>query len=235
MNVNDIRQQFIQKYYKKDFEIDKSGVKVVELIGVSFDVDEDTIFGKPNEEYIKKELNWYLSKSLNVNDLENTPKIWKEVADPSGFINSNYGWCVFSIENGNQYDNCVNELKKNPSSRRATMIYNRPSIWKDYNKRGMSDFICTFATQFFIRKGVLICDVKMRSNDLRFGFLNDKFWHQYILNKLANDLNISHTKMIWNAGSLHMYEKDFYLLDHYIKTKEINISKHDYDELYKVC
>ena len=113
MNIQDIREQFVQKYKNKEFEIDKSDVKVVELIGVSFDVDEDTIFGKINQEYAKKELNWYLSQSLNVNDLEDTPKIWKEVADPSGFINSNYGWCTFSIENGNQYENCKNELLKN--------------------------------------------------------------------------------------------------------------------------
>jgi len=234
MNIQDIREQFVQKYKKGEFEIDKSGVKVVELIGASFDVDEDTIFGKPNQDYITKELNWYLSQSLNVNDLENTPKIWKEVADPSGFINSNYGWCVFSIENGNQYDNCVNELKLNPNSRRAAMIYNRPAMWQDFNKNGRSDFICTFATQFFIRNGVLICDVKMRSNDLRFGFNNDKAWHQYILDKMSKDLNINKTKMIWNTGSLHIYEKDFYLLDHYIKTGEINISLKEYNKLYKV-
>lgn len=233
MNIQDIREQFVQKYKNNEFEIDKSGVKIVELIGASFDVDEDTIFGKPNEDYIKRELNWYLSQSLNVNDLECTPKIWIEVADPSGYINSNYGWCIFSNENGNQYENCKQELIKNPSSRRATMIYNRPNMWEDYNKNGRSDFMCTFATQFFIRNGVLICDVKMRSNDGWAGFRNDKAWHQYVLDKLADELNIQKTKMIWNVGSLHIYESQFYLIDHYIKTGEINILKKEYDELYK--
>ena len=48
------------------------------------------------------------------------------------------------------------ELWSNPDSRRAQMIYNRPSIWVEYNDEGgKSDFICTNAQTFYIRDGVL--------------------------------------------------------------------------------
>jgi thymidylate synthase len=216
MKVKDIRQQFVQKYIDKDFEVDKYGGKTIDLNCVQFEADENYIFGEPNDDYIRRELTWYLSQSLNVNDIENTPKIWKKVADPDGFINSNYGWCIFSKENGNQYDNCLNELKNNRSSRRGTMIYNRPEMWIDYNKNGRSDFMCTYAVQFLIRHNILWSYVLMRSNDAWAGYRNDYAWHKYVLNKLANDLEIEKTMMIWNSGSLHLYDRQFYLLDQYI-------------------
>jgi thymidylate synthase len=231
--VKDIRNKFAQLYKNKSFILDKTGIKVVELICEQFEADENYIFGEPNDDYIRRELAWYLSQSLNVNDIENTPKIWKKVADPDGFINSNYGWCIFSKENGNQYDNCLNELRNNRSSRRGTMIYNRPEMWVDYNKNGRSDFMCTYAVQFFIRNNTLYSHVLMRSNDCIFGFNNDRAWHQYILDKLSYDLDIKNNIMIWNAGSLHMYERHFYLLEHYIKTEETNISLNNYNVLYK--
>jgi len=216
MNVSQIRDSFALKFKNNEFEIDKTGVKVVEIVCAQFEADENYIFGPPNEGYIQRELNWYKSQSLNVNDIENTPKIWLQVADPSGFINSNYGWCIFHEDNGEQYNNCLNELKRNPSTRRATMIYNRPEMWVDYNKNGRSDFMCTYAVQFFIRNGVLIASVLMRSNDAWAGYRNDYAWHKHVLDKVAKDLKIEKTLMIWNAGSIHLYEKQFYLIKEYI-------------------
>ena len=35
----------------------------------SFIADEPAIFGTPSEDYIQKELDWYLSGSTNVNDI----------------------------------------------------------------------------------------------------------------------------------------------------------------------
>ena len=217
-NVKDIRQDFIEKYKKKEFETDKSGVKTVDLICTQFIADENYIFGKPNQEYIKRELEWYLSESLNVNDISGeTPKIWKQCADSEGFINSNYGWCIFSAANGFQYDHCLEELKNNSSSRRGAMIYNRPNIWYDYNLNGRSDFICTYGVQFLIRNGNLYSYVLMRSNDAIFGYNNDYAWHKYVLDKLGDDLGIEKRFIIWNAGSLHIYERHFKFLDEYIK------------------
>jgi thymidylate synthase len=218
MKVNDIRKLFVEKYKNQEFVIDKTGIKTVEIVGAHFEADENYLFGVPNEQYIQKELAWYMSQSLNVNDIENTPKIWKQVADPEGFINSNYGWAIFSKENGYQYDNCLNELKQNPYTRRGAMIYNRPNMWTDYNKNGRSDFMCTYAVQFLVRNNTLYSLVFMRSNDAWAGYRNDFAWHKYVLDKLANDLNIKNTMMIWNAGSLHLYERQFYLIEEYERT-----------------
>jgi len=233
-NVLDIRNEFASKFLNKDFVTDKSGVKTVEIIGAHFIVDEESIFGEINHEYVKDEIDWYFSESLNVNDLNNTPKIWKQVADKDGFINSNYGWCINHPDNFDQYQNCYNELVRNPDSRRAIMIYTRPSMQYDFCKNGRSDFMCTNTVQYFIRDNKLVTYVSMRSNDGWAGFRNDYQWQLYIAKGMTDRLNIELGEIIWNVGSLHIYEKQFYLIDHYIKTGDIHITLKDYKTLYNV-
>ena len=219
-DVSDIREFFKLFKLKEEYVTDKSGVKMLELRGVSFIADEPAIFGEVNQDYVDRELAWYDSMSLNVYDMPGgPPAIWKQVADSEGFINSNYGWCIWSGENGNQYRNVLNELLRSPDSRRATMIYTRPEMWKDYNFDGRSDFMCTNAVQYMIRNGKLEAVVQMRSNDVVFGYKNDYAWQKHVLDKLATDLTEAEggTKVIpgniyWNAGSLHVYERHFDLV-----------------------
>jgi len=89
------------------------------------------------------------------------------------------------------------------------MIYTRPTMWYDYNFNGMSDFMCTNAVQYMIRDGELIAIVQMRSNDVVFGYRNDYAWQKHVIDKLAAELNIIGTKIIWHVGSLHVYERHF--------------------------
>lgn len=213
IRVNDVRSLLIEKLENNDFVIDKTGVKTVELIGQSFVADENYIFGEINHDYIKRELNWYLSKSLNVYDIEKpVPKIWTQVCDKQGFINSNYGWAIFSEENGSQFEKCISHIKVDHNTRRATMIYTRPSMHKDYAKGGMSDFICTNAVNYYVRNGKLNCVVQMRSNDVVMGYKNDYAWQKYVLDLLCEKTQLIPGDIIWNAGSLHVYERHFNLL-----------------------
>jgi thymidylate synthase len=210
LKTKDIRQLFIDKLKREEFVIDKSGVKTVELVGYSFIADEPTIFGEPNKEYEERELDWYKSMSLNVNDIPGgAPKIWQQVADPDGYINSNYGNLIWSEKNDFQYDHVLQELRNNRDSRRGVMVYNRPSIWYDYKLNGRSDFICTNAVGFMIRDDKLQSIVQMRSNDGFFGFRNDRAWHIHVQTQLAQELNIEVGDLIWNSMSLHFYERHF--------------------------
>jgi thymidylate synthase len=231
--VVNVREALVEKYQREEFVIDKTGVKTIELINASFIANEDHIFGKVNHDYVARELQWYKSQSLKVADIPGeVPAIWKAIASKNGEINSNYGWAILSRENHDQFANVVHELKNNPLSRRAAMIYNRPSMWNDYNRDGMSDFMCTFSTQHYIRNGVLETSVFMRSNDAWAGYRNDWHWQNYVHNALASELNVPAGKLYWNVGSIHVYEKQFYLVDHYMKTGETHITKAEYDAIY---
>lgn len=238
--VNDIRTRLAQLYKDEKFVTDKSGAKTVEIIGANFVANQPLIFGAVNDEYVQRELDWYLSESLNVNDIPGgTPQIWKQVADKDGFINSNYGWCIFSKENNHQFYHVATELEERPDSRRAIMIYTRPTMWGDHNKNGRSDFMCTNDVQYVIRDGRVSAIVQMRSNDVVFGYRNDYAWQSFVLDKLVAELanrgkHYSRGNIYWNVGSLHVYERHFYLIDHFIKTRELTITKEDYDKLYNV-
>ena len=218
--VSNIRNIFKEKLKMEDFVIDKTGVKTIEINNAAFFANQPTIFGTVNEDYVQRELEWYKSMSLNVNDIPGgPPEIWKMVASPNGYINSNYGWCIYSQQNGNQYQNVLNELIKNPLSRRATMIYNRPTMHDDYNKGGMSDFMCTNAVQYLIRNNKLNALVYMRSNDAVFGYKNDYAWQKHVLEELVIDLrnewldDIQIGDIYWNVASLHVYERHFKFVD----------------------
>ena len=211
--VSDIRDEFRSLYKQEQFVTDKTGVKLLEIVNANFIADEPLIFGKLNEDYIQRELQWYKSKSLNVNDIPGkVPEIWKQVADKDGYINSNYGWCIWSDENCNQYYKVYRELSINPESRRAIMIYTRPTMHEDYCKNGMSDFMCTNSVQYLIRDDVLHVIVSMRSNDVVFGFRNDWAWQDHVASLLEIPLNCESRVIHWNVGSLHLYERHFNLV-----------------------
>lgn len=240
--VESVRNDLALRYRTNQFVTDKSGCKMIEIINANFIADEPLIFGAVNEDYVQRELDWYKSMSLNVNDIPGeTPSIWKQVADKDGFVNSNYGWCIFSSENNHQFDNVVTELQDRPDSRRAQMIYTRPSMWGDHLKNGRSDFMCTNTVQYLYRNGKVDAVVSMRSNDTVFGYRNDFAWQKWVLEKLVSTLN-THCNgrhhevgtIYWSVGSLHVYDRHFYLVDNYINTGETHITKENYDRLHKV-
>ena len=214
--IQDIRRQFRGLRRRKEI---RQGT--YEIQNAQFICDDDVIFGKRNQEYIDAEIEWYMNKSLNVQQLFHIygkkVQIWDQVSSYEGYINSNYGWCVFSEGNGRQYSHVLNELWDNPNSRRAVMIYTRPDMHTTAFQDGMNDFMCTTHVQYFINGNQLDASVYMRSNDAIFGFTNDLAWQQTVLKMLAKDLThhsrpMKTGKIVWNAGSLHIYERHWDLI-----------------------
>jgi thymidylate synthase len=218
-----IRRAFMDKLRAEDWVKDRLGGITIELIGASFLADKAAIFGEPNEEYIEAELGWYYSQSTNIDDiyanLKEPPKAWQYAANAHGEINSNYGHLIFSDKFYNQYERALAELMANRDSRRACIVYNRPSIWTEYNENGKSDFICTNAVTYYIRGDKLHCCVQMRSNDVIFGYRNDYAWQKHVLDKMVDDLNhknfdhVEPGNIYWQVQNLHVYEKHFHLVD----------------------
>lgn len=211
------------------------GKRTVEIVGASFLASDDAIFGKVDAGYVEREEQWYDGQSRNVNDIPGgAPAVWRAIASKDGTINSNYGWCVYNCQNGgvSQFEEVLAELRRNPESRRAVIIYTRPSMWSEYNVDGRQDFMCTNVVQYMVRDGVLNACVQMRSNDAVLGYKNDRAWQATVLNRLARSLKIPPGDIHWQVGSLHVYERHFYLVDHFWRTGERNITKARYNELY---
>ena len=155
------------------------------------------------------------------------PAAWQLAANEHGEINSNYGRLIFSDIYYRQYDNVLTELTNWPDSRRASMIYTRPSIWEEYNEDGKNDFICTNAVTYYIRDAKVHCVVQMRSNDVVFGYKNDYAWQLYVLEQLTREYNSCYLAnaadadyrremevgdIIWQVQNLHVYERHFDLV-----------------------
>ena len=185
-------------------------------------------FSTPKK-YVKAELDWYKSMDLSIighEGIESNPT-WQSCCtkDEKKEINSNYGWCVFSEENGSQYDNCLEVLKKDKTTRNAIIVYNRPSIYKDYKRDGMHDMICTMYSHFFIRNNKLMMVHNMRSNDIRYGFIcSDLAWNCFVYQNLYEDLKETYPdlevgQIIWTSDSMHLYSRHFEALEKYFESK----------------
>lgn len=181
---------------------------------------------KAQYKYVENESSWYDSMDRCIKGhpgIETNP-IWSRICTDNGIVNSNYGWCVFSPENGDgvksQYDFALQQLLDNPNGRQSVIYYSRPAMqweWND-NVNAKSDFTCTFCTQHFIRDNTLFYIVNMRSNDIIRGLhCGDLPHHGKVYNRMYEDLkhtypDLQKGKIYWNAGSLHIYERDFGLL-----------------------
>ena len=121
----------------------------------------------------------------------------------------------------------LDELLNNMDTRRATMVYTRPSIWMEYNDNGKNDFICTNAVTYYLRDGAINAVVQMRSNDVVFGYKNDYAWQLHVLTQLVDDYNYCYLDAAWDADhrnamevgtitwqvqNLHVYERHFDLV-----------------------
>ena len=105
----------------------------------------------------------------------------------------------------------INELKRNPSSRRAVVIVrNRDDI-------GSDDPACLQNIQYFIRDGKLDCMVLFRSNDAAKATFMNAFALIMLQKRIAEELGVGVGTYTHRANSFHAYEKDWKLLHGYVK------------------
>lgn len=192
----------------------------VEIQGANFLVtDEEIIPNTSNHYYQDAEIEWYMIGTRKVQTLFDIygqeVKIWKNIADENGEVNSNYGWCIFSEERGYQFDKACEALS-NPLSRQAVMYYTHPHMHDIAGK----DHTCTYAVQYFINyendtfgRGYVDAHVYMRSNDAVFGFNNDYAWQRHVLRMVCNKIDALEGDIFWNVGSLHVYERHYHRLE----------------------
>lgn len=114
-----------------------------------------------------------------------------------------------------QYQFIIDELHRNPSSRRAVMVI------RDKGQDMYSDDIaCLQHIQYFIRNGKLHCKVLFRSNDAPKATFMNAFALIMLQKRIADELGIPVGTYTHRANSFHCYEKDFDLLSSYVRKIE---------------
>ncbi len=153
-------------------------------------------------DYAEAEWQWYLSSDSNINKLGEIygkiPTIWKRIADKDGNVNSNYG---YQWNRGKQLEYVINELKHNPTSRRASI-----SIYDAKDRLNFeNDTPCTYAINFIILNNKLCMNVMMRSNDLWFGFCNDQYCFSKLQEMISNELSLEIGWYYHFVNNIHLY------------------------------
>ena len=154
------------------------------------------------EDYAEAEWQWYLTGDPKISTLGDiygkVPEIWKRMANPDGYVNSNYGW---QWERNAQLDMAVQMLKYKKDTRQACVsIYDGKEI-TDYTW----DTPCTYAIQFTIVHNRLDMCVTMRSNDLWYGFCNDQYQFSKLQEMVSKRLKIETGTYYHFAHNMHLY------------------------------
>lgn len=115
---------------------------------------------------------------------------------------------------GGQIQFVIDELKRNPSSRRAVICIRTPE------DIGSDDPACMQHLQYFIRDGKLECKILFRSNDACKASFMNAFALICLQERIADALGVPVGQYVHRANSYHCYEKDFEMLDGYVKRIE---------------
>jgi thymidylate synthase len=108
----------------------------------------------------------------------------------------------------------MNELKRNPDSRRAVVDVRD---WKHDTREGNTSPACLQHIQYLARDGKLHCKVLFRSNDAAKATFMNAFALICLQKKIADDLGLEIGTYTHRANSFHVYEKDFDLLKGYVE------------------
>jgi thymidylate synthase len=158
-----------------------------------------TSWRKWNHNYAEYEWQWYLSGDKSAELIAKRAKIWYNCMDIYGNVNSNYG---YQWNRGNQLEYVINELKHNPTSRRASIsIYDAKDRFNFEN-----DTPCTYAINFTILNNKLCMSVMMRSNDLWFGFCNDQYCFSKLQEMISNELSLEIGWYYHFVNNIHLYK-----------------------------
>ncbi len=139
-----------------------------------------------------------------------------------------FGILDFEVERGNwaytyhqryenQYQFIIDELRRNPYSRRAVMDIRTPDDMTN------EDPACWQHAQYFIRDGRLHSKILFRSNDACKAAFMNAFALTELQLKIALELGVNMGSYTHRANSYHCYARDFDMLDGYcarIKTDD---------------
>ncbi|GHV01457.1 hypothetical protein FACS1894211_11270 [Clostridia bacterium] len=143
-----------------------------------------------------------------------------------------HGWhYTYHARYAKYYKFVVDELKRNPESRRAVV-----SVRENAEDAHTDSPACLQSLQFMIRGGRLDLTVLFRSNDLPEAFFFNAFALIQLQERTAAALCVPVGTYTHRSNSMHAYKKNFDMLDGFvkaIKTKPFKELVYRYDDDFK--
>lgn len=152
------------------------------------------------------ELLWFLKGETNIQYLkDNNVTIWDEWADENGNLGPVYGkqWRSWETADGRSIDqikNVVEQIKKNPDSRRLLVVAFNPG---DVEKMALPP--CHAFFQFYVANGKLSCQLYQRSADIFLGVPFNIASYALLTHMIAQVCNLEVGDFVHTLGDAHLY------------------------------
>jgi thymidylate synthase len=152
------------------------------------------------------ELLWFLRGETNIRYLrDHGVTIWDEWADANGDLGRVYGaqWTDWRTADGrsiNQIDSVIEQIKRNPDSRRLIV-----SAWNPGEIDQMKLPPCHALFQFYVSDGELSCQLYQRSADLFLGVPFNIASYALLTKMVAQVCGLRPGEFIHTFGDLHLY------------------------------
>jgi len=152
------------------------------------------------------ELLWFLRGETNTKPLnERGVTIWDEWAGEDGNLGRIYGaqWTDWRTTDGrsiNQIDRVVEEIKKNPDSRRLIV-----TAWNPGELEQMALPPCHTLFQFYVGEGELSCQLYQRSADIFLGVPFNIASYALLTMMVAQACGLKPGDFVHTFGDLHLY------------------------------
>jgi thymidylate synthase len=190
---------------------DRTGTGTLSRFGLQFRADLAAGFPllttkKLHLRSIIHEVLWFLRGETNIAYLrENRVSIWDEWADETGELGPVYGyqWRHWPTPGGGEIDQIsevVEQLKKNPDSRRLIV-----SAWNVADVPKMALPPCHMLFQFYVAEGRLSCQMYQRSADLFLGVPFNIASYALLTMMMAQVTDLRLGELIITFGDVHLY------------------------------
>lgn len=152
------------------------------------------------------ELLWFLRGETNIKYLnEHGVNIWNEWADAGGELGPVYGkqWRSWEGADGtviDQITDVVNQIKKNPDSRRLIV-----SAWNVAELPKMALMPCHTLFQFYVADSKLSCQLYQRSADVFLGVPFNIASYALLTMMMAQVCGLEYGDFVHSFGDVHLY------------------------------
>jgi thymidylate synthase len=203
----------------------RTGNKV--LYSVDWVADDESMIGKVNPDWVRRELAWFNSGSRYLADMEGpVPKLFQACAGAGGEVNSAYGYILFNEEAvtegdkyGTIYDRLVQRFhREGLGTRHGVAIITDRDIHRMATLNGRNDFICTNALNVMVdQENRLHIIAQMRSMDAVFGYRADFSMWEDLQHRLIQDISTPNDRVVagditFQVANLHVYPRHFAML-----------------------
>ena len=190
---------------------DRTGTGTISVLGhqMRFNLEEGFPLLTTKKLHLKSiiyELLWFLQGNTNVKYLQDHGvRIWNEWADENGELGPVYGhqWRSWPDYNGgviDQISNVVEQIKKNPDSRRLIV-----SAWNVAEVDSMALPPCHTLFQFYVADGKLSLQLYQRSADTFLGVPFNIASYALLLQMMAQVTGLKPGEFVHTTGDTHVY------------------------------